>query len=33
MKKNERPLAIHLLVESNFGLDRGAMFGIIPKPL
>ncbi len=27
------PQSVHLLTESMFGLDGGAMFGIIPKPL
>lgn len=25
--------ALHVLVESSFGLDGGAMFGVVPKPL
>lgn len=27
------PIAVHSLMESTFGLDGGAMFGIIPRPL
>lgn len=27
------PQSVHLLTEAMFGLDGGAMFGIIPKPL
>ncbi len=33
MSKTNLPLRVRPLVESNFGLDGGAMFGIVPKPL
>lgn len=33
MTTQNLPLRIRPLVESTFGLDGGAMFGIIPKPL
>jgi len=33
MSDNPRPTAITPLVEAMFGLDGGAMFGIIPRPL
>ena len=33
MTEEARPVAIQPLVEAMFGLDGGAMFGIIPEPL
>jgi len=33
MTTNDRPMKVHLLTEAMFGLDGGAMFGIIPRPL
>jgi glyoxylase-like metal-dependent hydrolase (beta-lactamase superfamily II) len=33
MKRTEAPLRVECLVEAYFGLDGGAMFGIVPRPL
>ncbi|MGM0556502.1 MAG: MBL fold metallo-hydrolase [Myxococcota bacterium] len=33
MSEDQRPLKVTPLLEANFGLDGGAMFGIIPRPL